>query len=145
MNLKPVQVRLPKSVYAVLASYANQHHLTLGGAARALITDQIMGRAHGLPEYQAPGDLGAFVYVLKVGGLYKIGKAKDVNNRIRNLHLAEDHEVVFSVFSNKPLELEKALHNKFKHLRVKREWFKLTDAELSEIAAYLDRQEKEHD
>lgn len=129
MKLKPVQVRLAPDAFRALRAYAAVHHLTLGGAAAALMQDQILGRARGLPD-AADYDRGGFVYVIRVGERCKIGKAKDLKTRIRSLHLPSVPKVIAEKYSDDPLELERVLHDKFKHLRERGEWFRLGASEI---------------
>ena len=134
--MKPVQVRLPIDAYQALAAFAHVHKLTLGGAAAALVTDVIMGRAFGLPP--APErDVSGFVYVIRVGELCKIGKAVDVQARIRSLHLAIEPVIIATKHSTAPFELERLLHTEFKHLRERREWFRLGPSDIDRARSML--------
>lgn len=59
----------------------------------------------------------------------KIGRAKDVEKRLKSLQTAHPHELkIIKIFKLKggkaAQELESSLHQKFNHLRLSGEWFK---------------------
>lgn len=133
---KSIHVRLCPLAYGALAAYAHVHRLTLGGAASALMQDQLMGRARGMPAAPAR-DTSGFVYVIRVGDLCKIGKARDVKDRIRGLHLSATAEIIATQHSAEPFALERQLHAEFKAVRERGEWFHLTDTDIERVRAIL--------
>ena len=75
-----------------------------------------------------------FVYVLKCNGLYKIGRSRDPQWRVRQLQTGAAHpiDVVFTIRTRQH-GLERALHQRFSSLRKRGEWFELNDAHLDWI------------
>lgn len=63
-------------------------------------------------------------------GLYKIGKSKDVFERIKNLSVGNPN-IIFVVQCNRDVENE--LHQKFEMKRYKGEWFNLSDKDVADI------------
>ncbi len=76
-----------------------------------------------------------YVYVMysPTRGLYKIGKADDIESRHRTFKTVEpDIEVTLRFESDSPFTLEASLHDKFRHKRVwaDHEWFRLEPGDL---------------
>lgn len=72
------------------------------------------------------------IYFLSDGEYIKIGYTKqDVYSRINSLQTGNARELVYLGEIPGNIEVESNLHNRFKHLRVKGEWFK-KDIELIE-------------
>lgn len=70
-----------------------------------------------------------YVYFLKAdNGLIKIGKTKDINNRITQLNpkLPYDLKLLHTIKTNYPYKLEGFLHKIFSDKRKKGEWFDLS-------------------
>ncbi len=65
--------------------------------------------------------------------LIKIGISSNIQERKSALEMASGYDLEILKIINKP-ELESKLHKKFKHLKVKGEWFKFTDEVRLEIA-----------
>lgn len=71
---------------------------------------------------------GGFVYLLKTGSdVYKIGRAKDPNNRLRVFNVKLPFEVEFEhlIATENMYLLERELHQRFASKRVNGEWFRL--------------------
>jgi hypothetical protein len=68
-----------------------------------------------------------FVYLLKSGRHYKIGKAKSVNDRHRQLRiqLPERAEVIHRIRTDDPFGIEAYWHSRFASKRLNGEWFDL--------------------
>lgn len=79
-----------------------------------------------LPE-EVKKDLDGFIYIIKSGEFYKIGKTININNRFKK-YITENPnriELVYYFYvKNYSIEEEK-LHDIFKHKQHNREWFKL--------------------
>lgn len=69
-----------------------------------------------------------FVYVLRAGSYYKIGRSNDVTKRIATLKIQLPFPVeLFKVINtNDSVKLERQFHQTYAHLRVNGEWFKLS-------------------
>ena len=76
-----------------------------------------------------------FVYVLFDGELWKIGKALDISRRKKQIErqLGKDLELLHSIESTDYTRSEAEMHRRYKHCRVKGEWFALSSDELAEI------------
>lgn len=76
------------------------------------------------------------VYLLRSeNGLYKIGIASDVQKRVAKLTSSIPYkiEIIHSFSAPSAFICEKNLHEKYKELRVKGEWFRLGKKEVEEI------------
>ena len=78
-----------------------------------------------------------FVYIIKSDDLYKIGKVKKPEERLKALQTGNPTqlELQYTKRSQRPLELESKLHNHklLKEYRVRGEWFKIPDNVLKYI------------
>lgn len=89
-------------------------------------------------RWQRPERSGS-VYIIKIGGIYKIGRSVNPELRIKAMQLpnAPDDVKVFKLkLHSDSMELEAALHKRFADKREYGEWFSLTTDE------YLDAQEQ---
>ena len=57
------------------------------------------------------------------GGPIKIGLTKDLNKRLRQLNTGTDKDIYYIGAVRGGYTHEKHIHHKFKHLRLKNEWF----------------------
>lgn len=72
-----------------------------------------------------------YVYIAKMGGLYKIGRTKNVQQRMRAfLQLPERLRMVYYFFSDNMVYDEAVLHEAFTHKRKNGEWFALDDQDI---------------
>ena len=90
-------------------------------------------------------DENGYIYVIKAGNHYKIGRSKTQNDRVKSYSTHNPHpiEVIINkqVAGYKNLEVE--LHEMFKEQRVKGEWFELNQDHLELISWYFDGCPKE--
>lgn len=70
-------------------------------------------------------------YILKSQGLHKIGKTKDLEDR---LAAYRTHNPYFELIYTIPVDCEELLHNLFKSKRKHLEWFELDDNDIAKIA-----------
>ncbi len=91
------------------------------------------GRCH--EELLRPDQPQGFVYLLKSGEYYKIGKANDLKKRISQikLQLPFDVELVHAIEAFHPFKVEQHWHKRFEGKRRNGEWFILTDEEVAEF------------
>lgn len=83
---------------------------------------------------------GRFIYVLKSKEYYKIGIAKDVAKRMRELQTGNPvkHLFVCSSFFEDAPKFEKRLHEAFSEYRGEGEWFELPPEKLEELIEILE-------
>ena len=91
--------------------------------------------AHVTPEAEEPpkgDDNIGFVYLLKSGRYYKIGRSNSVGRRERELaiQLPERAGVVHSIKTDDPVGIEAYWHSRFESKRKGGEWFALTSADV---------------
>ncbi len=82
-----------------------------------------------------PDQPQGFVYLLKSGVYYKIGKANDIKKRLSQikLQLPFDVELVHAIEAFHPLKVEQHWHKRFNQRRRNGEWFVLTEEEVAEF------------
>lgn len=85
-----------------------------------------------------PSQVG-FVYLLKAGPYYKIGKTLDFASRVRDikLQLPFDVEVVHKIETDDPSGIEAYWHRRFAKRRENGEWFRLSEVD---VATFVSRQ-----
>lgn len=84
-----------------------------------------------LDEIDDTKSLG-FVYLMKLGKYYKIGKtnAPDRRQYEIGLHVAEGIEPMHSIATDDPSGIEAYWHNRFKEKRMNGEWFNLSASDV---------------
>ena len=80
-----------------------------------------------------------FIYVLKIGILYKIGRSTNPMQRVRGMQLPHmpDALDVYEVADSKAVE--KMLHEQFKDQREHGEWFLLSEQDYRLIAGLVEK------
>lgn len=76
-----------------------------------------------------------FVYLLHSNGVYKIGKALNLEARVLQISPVMPHplELIHSIESDDYDQLELKLHNMFGHARLNGEWFNLSPTDVEYI------------
>jgi hypothetical protein len=85
-------------------------------------------------HYDVPG---GFVYFVKCGGFYKIGRAKNLKQRLGGMQFPEKPRLIKAVHCLDYGFLEKAMHALFAHKRAHGEWFSLTEEEVQLAKEYM--------
>ena len=90
------------------------------------------------------------VYLFVCEGRYKIGHTIDTNQRRRSMLTGNPFnvKVVHTIPTNKPKQLERHFHEKFKDKRVRGEWFDLTASDVSAFSDFtiqILREQLEHE
>lgn len=80
-----------------------------------------------------------FVYFLTDGEAIKIGFAKNPAKRLADLQIAQSFELVMIATFSAPKYQERIVHNMFKHLHIRGEWFRIDSA----ITDYIDDLEEQ--
>ena len=112
----------------------------IGLANRVLSGNRVLSQAK-TPESEInplqPPDPGFVYLVSSLTGNYKIGRTRDIKNRIRmfTVKLPFEIELAHAIKCMDCRQAEKALHQRYGHRRVKGEWFALTPEEVEEIKA----------
>ena len=88
------------------------------------------------------------LYVINASGTdrYKIGFTKDLKSRLRSFRTAMPTKVdlIFYVWTTDYVYLEKLLHNDFKEMRVRGEWFKFGNDDLHILKSILQDLDKKN-
>lgn len=107
-----------------------------------LVQHQILNAIEALPpeeensnetDIDVKGELiFGFVYLIKSGKYYKIGKTNSIDRRKYEigLHLAEGIEPIHSIETDDPSGIEAYWHNRFKAKRMNGEWFNLDSSDI---------------
>ncbi len=76
-----------------------------------------------------------FVYLLFDGELWKIGKAKEIASRKKDIEhqVGKQLELVHSIKSSDYSRAEAEMHFRYKHCRIRGEWFNLSTQEIEDI------------
>lgn len=85
-----------------------------------------------------------FIYVVRVGDNYKIGKTINMRNRLGEYtRLYEEPKVLIceKVYNYSTVEVE--LHKKYKDKQLRGEWFSLTASDIKNIKAFLKKKATE--
>ncbi len=90
---------------------------------------------------RARRDRSGYVYLLEGDGCYKIGHARDPENRVETLKIQLPYPVhlVTFVYSEDRRGLEAELHEKFADKRLNGEWFDLSQNDVEEIEKMGDK------
>lgn len=83
-------------------------------------------------DIEADAELG-YVYLLKSGQFYKVGRSNAVGRRERELaiQLPEEAKMVHSIKTDDPVGIERYWHARFSTRRKNGEWFELTAKDVS--------------
>lgn len=78
---------------------------------------------------------GTAVYLLRAGEYFKIGWARAVEKRIKDIQSCspEGLELIHAIPAQDPLGTEAQWHHRFRDKRVRGEWFKLTPDDIAEF------------
>lgn len=88
------------------------------------------GMCYSTELYSGQTHYNMYTYILKSHDLYKIGKANNVQNRLRSIKTGNPYvELIQTINGN----YEKYLHHKYKEKRIIGEWFSLSTADLAYI------------
>jgi hypothetical protein len=89
-------------------------------------------------NFESPSDNIGFVYLIKSGQYYKIGKAKDADYRIGaiRLQLPEKAKRIHTIKTDDPSGIEAYWHKRFESKRKNGEWF---DLDSTDVAAFKRR------
>lgn len=127
-----------------LASRLREFALTRGWQDVAALCDTVVAKPSG-HEREAADDVRGkseseigYVYLLKSGSFYKVGRSNAVGRRERELaiQLPEKARVVHSIKTDDPVGIESYWHGRFGERRKNGEWFELT---AKDVAAFSRR------
>lgn len=78
-----------------------------------------------------------YVYGIRCGEFVKIGKATDIEQRLHTFRLCNPYpcEVVFRRRTEAPLHFERKMRELLAEWSVGREWFRITDNQITEAAS----------
>ena len=82
-----------------------------------------------------------YVYLLKVGRYYKIGKADIMDRRVKQLRLVlpEEAVVIHAIETGDPLGIEAYWHRRYKEYRKRGEFFDLPESEVDEFKLHKEQ------
>lgn len=108
------------------------------GFGRQGITPLVPGGTTPLSDTDVYFSRQEVVYLLKAGPYYKIGKAKDLDQRVKQIKLQLPYpvETLHSIETDDSIGIENYWHKRFACKRVNGEWFLLTD---DDVATFMSR------
>lgn len=117
--------------------YTRKRRQRIGTPVATRTTHGIVARYRtlpGIPVHRAGP--GGYIYVIRMSGMYKIGKTVNLSKRIAELKgflpLPIETIHTFSV-ANGLSQVESGLHRQFTHRRLNGEWFRLTDEDVATL------------
>ena len=77
-------------------------------------------------------DNSGYVYLSRINNSYKIGASKNLPERMKSLQTGsvDDIKLEHTIYTDTPYQLEKQLHYRFKHKRIRREFFNLDNDDI---------------
>ena len=111
-------------------TYAKSHP---GNSDVLTLCDTVSVDTRPVQRGEPPEDAVGFVYLVKSGRFYKIGRSNAVGRRERELalQLPEKPNTVHSIRTDDPIGIEAYWHNRFKSKRKNGEWFDLNAQDIS--------------
>ena len=97
------------------------------------ICASVVAPRHASPENgRDPEEIIGFVYLIKAGRHYKIGRSNAVGRREREiaLQLPDKANTIHTIRTDDPIGIEAYWHNRFKEKRKNGEWFELSGVEI---------------
>lgn len=100
-------------------------------------------RLRELKELKRKKEKPGYIYVIKAGRYYKVGKARRLGDRVETHQTSNPLEVKLIVekWVKDYDSAEEELHKMFDHKRVKREWFKFNRDDIKAIKDFLKTRE----
>jgi len=83
----------------------------------------------------------SFVYLLKNKDSFKIGKANDVERRVKSIQTGSSSKVecIYKILVRRPFQVETLLHNLFFDNKIYGEWFVFSDSQLNKVKSVYKR------
>lgn len=77
------------------------------------------------------------VYLIKCGDAYKIGRTRNLAQRLAGMTLPYKPRIIYVLSYSDPGMVEMTLHQMFDHCRLNGEWFALSADEVLAVKAYM--------
>lgn len=143
-NVVPESVQIPRAIRRLtLAELQARHARLFATRPRSdaqqhelqYVLAEIFARQEG--THTEPPTRAGSVYLVACAGRYKLGRAKDVGQRLRALRTASPDPItlIASLAVADTVVVERDLHQRYAHCHLAGEWYALTPAEVAEITA----------
>jgi hypothetical protein len=97
-------------------------------------------------QSQASHASKAYVYLLRCGEYFKIGRTNNLDRRMDQLSIQLPHkpQIIHAIHTNVPAYTERFFHEKFGEFRLNGEWFQLSQEAIGYFCSFLDISKDHH-
>lgn len=133
---KPILIGCPSMERDLWFAYELGTHYQHAESPRTALA-ALLARLRPQEQITSAIKIDGYVYLLESGGVYKIGRAKVVDNRIKQIQPKLPHpvELLHTIPCENMAHAEASLHAKYKDFRLNGEWFNLPAQAVAEIRA----------
>lgn len=100
--------------------------------------EEDLARMYAEPTPKKPVEQVGYIYLVKSNQYYKIGRSKNVPERVKQLGLiTHPVDLVCKARVQPVIKIEADLHEQFSYARYRGEWFKLSQEDVDKIVSFL--------
>lgn len=97
--------------------------------------DLLIEEMNQLKDSLSSPEITGYVYIVRAGQYFKIGRTKDITNRLTQLaiQLPEKPILLHTISTSNPIAAEQYFHDRFSLRRLNGEWFALSDDDIDAL------------